>query len=504
MSNLFIIKLIRTLRPDLCKIFPIKTRKEKEEWLFWLISSGINEYKSLSENDEIKKLLNSKSSKSSLTLLQKIIYNNRPDVQKEFNLKKDKENFLQWFCTHGIQEHNLYRWLDNTDREIIQYFTYSDSQIDLKNKNKKTNNLNKFGVNIIGYVYGQLGIGEDARMAGRSMISAKIPFTMIDFPPGADISQNDRTMEKYVSKKLKYHVNLFCLTALEHGRYYAENGKSHMEGRYNIGYWPWELSKWPKEWNNLDQLVDEIWVSTKHTYDAVKQHAKVPVYIMPMAVELGSVSNKKRQDFGLPKKTKLFCFSFDLNSSIHRKNPQSSLESFFKAFPKNSKENVGLVIKVHPPKRKNKNWERLKKLAAKDKRIYIIEKTLSRKNLLALYQNCDCFLSLHRAEGFGRGIAEAIQLGIHVIATGYSGNIDFCKDNKNVDLVDYSLVKVKKNQYPFGKDQVWADVDVNHASQLMKNFIKKEDNKKRNTIDIKQFSTKVVGKNYKKRLMEIL
>jgi hypothetical protein len=235
----------------------------------------------------------------------------------------------------------------------------------------------------------------------------------------------------------------------------------------------------------------------------------VPVYIMPMAVELGEISalgtrDQTRAHFRLPQNATLFCFSFDLNSSIHRKNPQACVDAFINAFPMTSFNNdqVGLVIKVHKPKRRHIAWEKLKQLAARDGRIHIIEVTLSRPDLLALYQCCDSFLSLHRAEGFGRGIAEAMQLGLHVITTGYSGNLDFCHPTY-VDLVNYKLVKVKKEQYPFAKHQVWAEVSVQHAAELMRSFYGKSKNKVPTKNDWLQFSAKEIGKRYKNKLSMI-
>lgn len=147
-----------------------------------------------------------------------------------------------------------------------------------------------------------------------------------------------------------------------------------------------------------------------------------------MAVEVGGISDLGRKDFNLPEDACLFCFSFDLNSSIHRKNPRACLNAFQKAFPVNevTERPVGLVIKCHKPKRANEQWDRLKEAAERDHRIFIVEETLSRPDLLALYKSCDCYLSLHRAEGFGRGMAEALLPGLEVIATGYSGNVDYC------------------------------------------------------------------------------
>ncbi|WP_140396748.1 glycosyltransferase [Crenothrix polyspora] len=486
----WIMSLILRLRPDLCKLFPERNASNRLEFLSWLVTSGTREYQSLIEDDDLRAFLSEIDSQTQLKRLLALVYATRPDVQAVYPLAEGINAIEGWFERHGIAEHGLAPFLQKQKKRYQSF------------------NQRKWGVNLIGYVYGQLGIGEDLRMAARALQSAKIPFTLLNFAPGKEIPQNDHSMAAYVSKTGEYAYNLFCMTALEHGRYYAERGKTQIQGRYNIGYWPWELSQWPTEWQDLTRLVNEVWVSTQHTYDALAAVSDVPVFIMPMAVELGEVTKFSsqilaRQHYCLPVTAKLFCFSFDLNSSIHRKNPQACVDAFLQAFPMDefSKDQVGLVIKVHKPAKRHAIWEKLKALAKADKRIHIIEITLSRPDLLLLYQSCDCFVSLHRAEGFGRGIAEALQLGLHVITTGYSGNVDFCKSSAQVNLVRYQLVKIKKNQYPYGKGQLWADVDINHAAELMRNFVT-------NPIQIgtvfennwPQFSAQEIGLRYRSRL----
>lgn len=347
-------------------------------------------------------------------------------------------------------------------------------------------------------------------MAARALEIADVPFSVVNFEPGADIPQSDRSMESRLREDAPYAVNVFCMTAIEHGRFYAERGRSLIDGRYNIGYWPWELGLWPDEWKELTRLVDEVWVSSTHTFGALASELSVPVLLMPMAVDLGRVARKSRADFGLPEGARLFCFSFDLKSSIHRKNPHACVEAFLRAFPKGKgrkgggKEEVpevGLVIKVHPPRGRSAAWAELKALAARDKRIHIIEETLSRPDLLALYKACDCFVSLHRAEGFGRNLAEALALGLHVIATGYSGNTDFCQP-PHCDLVRYRLVKVRKGQYPYGEGQVWAEPDVEHAAGLMRQFAARPAPRKRPALD-RAYSVESVGQNYRLRLAQV-
>lgn len=179
------------------------------------------------------------------------------------------------------------------------------------------------------------------------------------------------------------------------------------------------------------------------------------------------------------------------------------MDAFLQAFPKQefSAEKVGLVIKAFRPAKRHAAWEQLKALAAKDARIHIVEATLPRAELLALYGACDRYLSLHRAEGFGRGLAEALQLGLHVIATGYSGNADFCRP-PCADLVRYRLIKVKQGEYPYGEGQVWADADIDHAAELMRTFALRRV-KKPERAAWPEFSAAAVGRRYRRRLKAI-
>lgn len=432
--------------------------------------------------------------------------------------------FKEWFYTHGLEEHDYWDFL--TLKEKAQVLLLPEpwatrlkpltQRVLPRAVRSAPFKKRDFGVNLIGYAFGRLGIGEDLRMAGKALLQAKVPMTMLDFPPGDNIDNNERSMESHVSETGEFAFNMFCLTAEETGRFYAERGRSQFLDRYNIGYWPWELGAWPKEWEMMLDLVDEVWVSTQHTYDALKPVCKKPLQLMPMAVELGPVKkfksrNKLRESFKLNTSAKLFCFAFDLNSYIDRKNPMACVQAFLKAFPKvDYKANqVGLIVKVQKPRTYNEAWFELKQIARSDQRIRIIEQTLDRPTLLALYGACDCYVSLHRAEGFGRGMAEALQLGLHVICTGYSGNVDFCQP-PYADLVNYRLVRVKKDQYPRASGQVWAEPNVRHAAQFMHQFYENtESHAKRahkpasTPMDDSIFAPEVVGARYKKRLNEI-
>ena len=510
--------LILLLRPDVreaCQTFdqftPLKYRK-------WLLVHGLVQYPALAADIDLQAfaMAENRNSKFGLTTLQQLIYEARPDVQTAFSLATQKQHFLWWFYTLGLNEHKFWFYLSKAEQDFVRSLPapWASRLSDLDHPQTIAHTPitkfedRSFGVNVIGYAYGQLGIGEDARMAARSLIAAKVPFSMISMAPGVEISQNDRSMQSHVAERGEFAINVFCLIAEETGRYYAEQGAAQFNHRYNIGYWPWELSAWPVALNMLFALVDEVWVSSQHTFDALEKVCDKPLYLMPMAVDLGAVTRfdsqaTARAHFGLPVQAKLFCFAFDLNSYIDRKNPQACVEAFLLAFGKvdDLAGKVGLVIKVHAPTQPNEAWSNLKALAARDRRIHIIEQTLDRPALLALYQTCDCFVSLHRAEGFGRGLAEALQLGLRVICTGYSGNLDFCR-TPNAELVDYHLVRVGESQYPHATGQYWAEPSVQHAAQLMKKVFGLP-RPKRTAEDFSEFSTTVVGQRYEKRLNEI-
>ncbi len=509
--------LILNLRPDLRKL-KFHLPENRIHFLAWIISSGTKEYLAVREDPVLHQMLSNKkpNDQSLLTPLQTLVFLMRPDIQLDFPLPDQINEFLRWFYTQGLAEVGYWPFLSDAEkRAALEQPEPWGSRLkalvldQLALKKPRTSFAQRpFGVNLIGYAFGQLGIGEDARMAARAMLSVGIPVTMLNFSPGSDIPQNDRSMANHVSSDGDFTFNIFCLTAEEHGRFYAERGRSQFLDRYNIGYWPWELSQWPQQWLMLLDLVDEVWVSTQHTYNALAPVCKKPLFRMPMAVELGPITPftsrlQVREAFKLPSKAKLFCFAFDLNSSVDRKNPQACVDAFLAGFPitEFSEQAVGLVIKVHKPTNRNRAWEKLKKLAAEDARIHIIEGTLSRPDLLALYAACDCFISLHRAEGFGRGLAEALQLGLHVICTGYSGNVDFCHE-PYADLVDYRLINVKKNQYPHSEGQVWADPRVEHAAALMRNFVLHPPRHPHKN-SWPGFSPEIVGKRYQERLVQI-
>jgi glycosyltransferase involved in cell wall biosynthesis len=276
--------------------------------------------------------------------------------------------------------------------------------------------------------------------------------------------------------------------------------------KYRIGCWFWELSKFPSEWMDALECIDELWAPTKFIQHTLSEVTKKPVMYMPVAVEFDEEANYQRKDYDLPDQKFLYLFSYDLHSFSSRKNPQAALNAFLEEFNA-SGENVGLVIKTIYGEQYPIEYQNLLKLAQNDNRIYVINKTLSRSQMYGLIKVCDCYISLHRAEGFGLGMAEAMHLGKPVIATAYSGNLDFMNKD-NGCLVDYELIAVKDGEYPHASGQVWADPNIRTARSFMRRIF--EDEKYRMQIAqagqstiIKYHSFERVGAMMVKRIQEI-
>ncbi|WP_241745136.1 glycosyltransferase [Pseudomonas asiatica] len=485
-------------RPDL-KIDPeLHTAQAQENALAWFyVQGGWKELGQIAQTlPSWKRSFFLGKSNLAQSPISKLIYKSRNDIQAAYDVKTEQglHSYNQWLVNHATIETGL-GVLITPIKQAWPTQCGSSSAI-------------AFGVNLIGYAYGELGIGEDVRMAAHSLHAAGIPFTIINVNPGENIRQHDHSVKHWVSEEPKYLFNVVCLTALEHLRVYLERGSSIFSGRYNIGYWPWELHNWPKKWKHCFNLVDEVWASSKHIQRAATAASDITVRHMPMAVPSPPLNISKeaiREKYQLPLAESLFIFSFDGNSHIKRKNPIGILEAFNQAFS-DKNEKVCLVIKCMRPDTQNKDWQSILAQSKTDKRIRIVDKTLSKQDVMELYQSCDCFVSLHRAEGFGRGIAEALSLGLEVIATNYGGNVDFC-EALEAELISFQLTPMKSGDYVEADENLWAEPDLKNAASAMQAVhtkIQKESYKLRmeyrsDLLD-KTFSPASIGSRYKNHL----
>lgn len=318
------------------------------------------------------------------------------------------------------------------------------------------------GVNVVGYFKAVLGVGEHARQLVAALETQGVPVHATTLHPHA--SPEDESLGVHATSGDKTAFNLVCVNADVISAVSNQLlGDSHSRG-YTIGYWAWEVSAFPPEWLGAFGAVNEVWVGSKHVHDAVASAATVPVVTIPQPVSLPERSQAAAPPPGLPDGFRLL-FAFDYFSVFERKNPLAAVEAFTRAFEPGS--GASLIVKTLNHDHDIDNHERLRFAVAAHPDVHLIEERLSPDERDGLFNACDCYVSLHRAEGFGYTMAEAMWEGKPVIATAYSGNLDYMTAD-NSYLVDYSLVPIGDGHAPYPSTGEWANPDTEHAARLMR------------------------------------
>ncbi len=317
---------------------------------------------------------------------------------------------------------------------------------------------------LAGHPFAPIGMGEHMRAAYRAFRSVAIKPNVFDIYKLHEQDAQTLAEMRLALKDELSPVNIFCINGDE-----AKQAKAHLrpflrKDSYNIIYPMWELAQYPQEWADELNQFDEIWAPTRFIFDSIRPKAAKPLQHMPISCEVMLSSFLSRRYFGIPAGSYTFLFFFDFRSYLSRKNPEAVIEAFRRALKQRPHQNATLVIKMngveHEPDKAKALLDAIADIGA---HVVPIGRTMSHNEIKNLIRCCDCFVSLHRAEGFGLGLAEAMYLGKPVIATGYSGNMDFM-DADNSLPVNYQLIPVEEGAYPFWQNQVWADPDIDHAA----------------------------------------
>ncbi|MBI1272924.1 MAG: glycosyltransferase [Alphaproteobacteria bacterium] len=260
----------------------------------------------------------------------------------------------------------------------------------------------------------------------------------------------------------------------EMGMAFSHLDPALVRSSYRIGFWAWETPEVPEAWMPRLRHFHELWVHSNFVRDAILARSAIPpipVHVVPHPVPALDHVMPARARFDLPDHMKIVLTMFDLRSSMARKNPMAAIKAFRAAEP--GTYGALLVIKVSHPEAAPEQFAALKALTAGDPRIRLMTDTLDQEAAYALIASCDIVLSLHRAEGFGLVLAEAMRLGKAVVATNWSGNVDFM-NRACAELVDYRLVPVVDPQGQY-RDGQWAEADVDDAARALRYLLKNED-----------------------------
>lgn len=329
------------------------------------------------------------------------------------------------------------------------------------------------GINVFGYLRGEFGLGESARQYAQALIAAGVDVALVDLDLDLPHGWQDDTLEALIGNEAPHAVSLIFVNPDYLDAALERIGPDRLQGRRLIACWFWELDRIPEAWMPSLERVDELMVSSRFIKGAFRAVTDKPLLRVPLPLSPQPDSALQRRDFGLPEDAFLFLTSFDFNSWIARKNPYAVIEAFVRAFPAGT-EPVRLLLKTSNGFRYPGPLRELLAAVAVDPRVMVRDDIIERAHMTALHRCSDAYVSLHRAEGFGLGMAEAMAAGKPVIATDWSGNLDFMSADVAC-MVRYRLVAVEPNQYPHANGAYWAEPDVDSAAAAMRRLAEDRD-----------------------------
>lgn len=333
------------------------------------------------------------------------------------------------------------------------------------------------GFNVIGPLTQTSGLGRASRELIRVLIEHGESVTGFDTSihtrAATQTSLNIQSEIVTAPDQLTHPINIFILPA--HSLSCPKkifSGGVPVSDRLNVAYIWWEITEIPPHWCVAAQLFDVLLTSSEFIAEAFRVMVpRVPVLLMKQPNFMPTSVTASRKKFNLPENLLLVYTGFSHASDVERKNPYATIEAFRAAFSQN--ENVRLVIKMTSATaiEKEETINKIKKLAPNDSRLIIIHDELSQTDLFELYASCDIFISLHRSEGLGLILLEAMSLGKPVIATNWSGNLSFM-NHTNSCLVGFDFTSTPMWSFYYGRLQIggkpfWAEPDIAEASQWL-------------------------------------
>ncbi|HKM52579.1 MAG TPA: glycosyltransferase [Isosphaeraceae bacterium] len=369
-----------------------------------------------------------------------------------------KRRFPEALQDHGALR-ELLAWIREhegaTDSRIVDWLCRIEAEID-------SGDFPRPGMNVLAFFCYPSGLQESVSWYVRCLQLAGVSTSCRDVP--ISVSSGNPNRDEFLGLETYDTTLLHIQPESYFSIVYERAGLAPRCGVYHIAMWWWETDVVPESWKLASKSVDEVWAASRFIADGLRRALDVPVYHIPLGFELGPVRQVDLNYYGVPAGSFVFLFIFDLSSNIERKNPLGLISAFKQAFQ--SGEKVSLVIKVSRGARHPEDFHRLQKEAKKVGAI-VIDQRLPREELNGLIAGCDCYVSLHRSEGLGLTLAEAMMLAKPSIATAYSGNLDFM-DATNSLLVGYDLVEIESDAGPYEKGHRWAEPSIPEAANAMR------------------------------------
>ena len=383
------------------------------------------------------------------------VWKGQPDLQAAFPLAlgKDAKRFVWWANKYGIKEGKV------NESTIKIYDEPMDTSVDFG----LTSRSKKLGVNVAGYFKGEFGVGQFGRLVARAAINSGLPVTSL-----VNERTESRQEEEFEISKSKqiYSVTISAVNADQFSLWLDDLPNELKRNSKFVGVWAWEIETFPKQFYPAFDYVDEIWAISSFVKNSIQPHTEKPVYVVPGPIIAPQITERlDRSVIGLSENEEYILFMFDYFSIFKRKNPIDLIQTHVLAFPDES--GPKLIIKTVNGSKNPSQQEQLRFAVGTRTDILILDMYLSREQLHSLVNECQIYISLHRSEGYGLTLAEAMSLGKPVIATAYSGNMDFMNESNSV-LVPYELVPVGDDAYPYQSDSLWAQPDIAFAARAVR------------------------------------
>lgn len=321
-------------------------------------------------------------------------------------------------------------------------------------------------VELAGFLESAVGAGEAARryLAALRAVGVPVRGRDIELPGRAPALTEFRGGPRLVPRRARF--NLICANPEQLIPYLASRSAPPTRGRNTVAAWSWEVDILPPGWASATHHVSEIWACSEFTADLIRAGTGAPVVAMhhPLArtAPAGTVPAPD-----LPPGFRVLVM-FDYLSTIQRKNPIGAIEAYRRAVT--ATDGAQLIVKsvngVHRPEERAE----VERAAAGRSDIRLIDGTISGPERDALVAACDCLISLHRSEGFGLSLADAMAAAKPVVATRFGGNTEFMSD-ENSYLVGYEETKVGPGCEHYAAEASWAEPDIDAAAAALREVL---------------------------------